>query len=362
MKVSNLLFTLSLSILSVSLMAQMESDSTGLLGDHFSLEGTLDVFKSSESLEDFESAINNQHKNINNLDLNEDGETDYIRVEDNHEGDVHAIVLQAVLSKDEVQDVAVIEIEKDGDESATLQIVGDESLYGTEHFVEPFDEVAESGGKGGPNADYRMTRIVVNVWFWPSVRFIYGPRYRVYRSPYYWGFYPRVWRPWRPLTWRSYHVNRVHYTHRYRVVNTHRVVRAHKVYTPRRKASKTVTVRSKTVTRVNRTSGKTTVKKTNTKTVAKRDANGNVKVGQKSKTTGVSKDASGNVKAGQKTTKTGVSKNANGTVKAGTTTKKRGAKKDAKGIVTKGKAKKTVKSKNGKTTKKKKTVKKKRKG
>lgn len=361
MKISNLLLSISLFFTCASLFAQTEADSTGLLGDHFSLEGALDVFKSAESLEDFESAINKQDKNINNLDLNEDGEIDYIRVEDNHDGDVHAIVLQAVLSKDEVQDIAVIEIEKNGDESATLQIVGDELLYGEEHFVEPFDEVAESNGKGGPNADYTMTRIVVNVWFWPSVRYVYGPRYRVYRSPYYWGYYPRVWRPWRPLTWRSYHVNRVHYTHRYRVVNTHRVVRAHKVYTPKRKSSKTVTVKSRTVTRVNRSNGNTTVKKTNTKTVAKRDANGNVKVRQKSKTTGVSKDANGNVKVGQKTNKKGVAKDANGNVKAGNSTKKRGVKKDAKGNVTKGKSTKSTKHKNGKTTKKK-TVKKKRKG
>lgn len=377
---NSIIITLSM-LSSIQLVSQSEVDSTGLLGDHFSLEGALEVFKTSENLEDFEAAINNKDNAINNLDLNEDGETDYIRVEDNHDGDVHAIVLQAVLGKDESQDVAVIEIEKDSDESATLQMVGDELLYGKDHYVEPFEEQAESDGRGGPNAEYMLTRIVVNVWFWPSVRYVYGPRYRVYRSPFYWGYYPSIWKPWRPLTWRTYHVNRFHYTHRYRVVNTHRVVRAHKVYTPRRTTAKTVTVRSKTVTRVNRTNSKTTVTKTNTRTVAKTNSNGNVKVGKKTTTTGVTKDANGNVKVGQKTntagatrdangnvkvgqkqTRTGVTKDADGNLKAGKQSRKRGGKQNANGNVTKGKSKSSTKRSNGKTTKKTKSVKRKKKG
>ncbi len=105
------------------------ADSTGLPGDHFSLEGALDLFKKAESPEDFEKLLNQEDANVNNLDLNEDGETDYIRVIDNMEDDVHAIVLQVSVSEEESQDVAVIEIEKTGDEEATLQIIGDEVLY-----------------------------------------------------------------------------------------------------------------------------------------------------------------------------------------------------------------------------------------
>lgn len=122
----------TLSFASVAALASSDTDSTGNPGDNFSLEGALSLFKDAEDLEAFEKALNTESSEVNNLDLNEDGEVDYIRTEDFTEGDVHAIVLQAVLGEDEMQDIAVIEIEKTGAEEAVLQIVGDEEIYGEE--------------------------------------------------------------------------------------------------------------------------------------------------------------------------------------------------------------------------------------
>jgi hypothetical protein len=101
---------------------------------------------------------------VNNLDLNEDGQIDYIRVIDNAEGDVHALVLQAVVSETESQDIAVIEIEKNGPQSAILQIIGDEDIFGESLIVEPFEEEGDNGGHGGAMDDY--VRVVVNVYGW----------------------------------------------------------------------------------------------------------------------------------------------------------------------------------------------------
>ncbi|MBL0110193.1 MAG: hypothetical protein IPP42_04700 [Saprospiraceae bacterium] len=56
--------------------------------------------------------LNQDDNHVNNLDLNDDGEVDYIRVIDNMDGDAHALVLQVVVSATENQDIAVIEIEK----------------------------------------------------------------------------------------------------------------------------------------------------------------------------------------------------------------------------------------------------------
>ena len=112
-------------------------DSTGLPGDHFSLEGALELFKNASSPEDFEKQLNTQSNNVNNLDLNGDNKIDYIRVIDNMQDDAHALVLQAALGKDDAQDIAVIEIEKTSDDSAVLQIVGDEALYADSNIVEP---------------------------------------------------------------------------------------------------------------------------------------------------------------------------------------------------------------------------------
>ena len=88
------LFTFIFCLAIISYSHAQDQDSLGLPGDHFSLQGALELFKSSKDLEEFEEKLNKEDNYVNNLDLNEDGEIDYIRVEDNMDGDVHAIVLQ----------------------------------------------------------------------------------------------------------------------------------------------------------------------------------------------------------------------------------------------------------------------------
>ena len=124
--------------------AQYDSDRTGYEGDFFSLEGALDLFKESSTLSEFERKINSEEYWVNNLDLNYDGRIDYVRVEHRQQGNFHAIVLQALVGRYEVQDVAVIEIEVIGRGEAVLQIVGDEDLYGEEVIVEPVEGYSDS--------------------------------------------------------------------------------------------------------------------------------------------------------------------------------------------------------------------------
>ena len=250
---------------------ETEADSTGLPGDQFSLESALDLFKKSETLEDFEKLLNEKDNDVNNLDLNEDGQVDYIRVIDNMDGDVHAIVLQALFSASESQDIAVIELEKTGPENAVLQITGDEDIYGAELITEPFEEeVEKKGGKGGPSLQRSPVVLVVNVWLWPSVRWVYRPGYVVYASPYRWGTYPRWWSPWRPFGWRAFHARAFRHRPHYHVVNTHRVVRAHAVYHPHRSHAKVVHTRTTTtVTKRGPMGGKHTTTKTTTNTKVK---------------------------------------------------------------------------------------------
>ncbi len=281
--------------------AQTEADSTGFDGDHFSLEGALELFKESKSLEDFEKKLNTEKNHVNNLDLNKDGDTDYIRVEDNMDGDVHAIVLQVPVSADESQDVAVIEIEKTGKEEAMLQIVGDEEVYGETKLVEPFQvEAQQSKDNRGPHAaTLTYTHVHVNVYFWAPIRVIYAPAYRPWRSPYRWHHYPRWWSPWRPVTWRAHH-RHVHVHHRhYHRVHTHRVVRAHRVYTPHRRSSTVVRKRTTTVRTVRATNGNKVVKRKTTTTTTKGK---NGKVVKQKKTTTAGKGKNGKVVKQKKTT------------------------------------------------------------
>ena len=115
-------------------------------GDHFSLEGALQLFKQSASPEEFERMLNASDAKVNNLDLNGDGSIDYIRVIDRNEGNVHAFILQAIVSETESQDVAVIELEKLTNGKAVLQITGDADIYGMETIIEPTEEVRINAG------------------------------------------------------------------------------------------------------------------------------------------------------------------------------------------------------------------------
>lgn len=256
---------------------QPGQDSTGLPGDNFSLQGALQMFKEAASPEEFEKAINTEGNHVNNLDLNGDGDADYVRVVDVMDKDVHAFVLQVPVSESESQDIAVIELEKTGESSAIVQIIGDEELYGEQVIVEPNGETEENDQKPGKGPAVSVpcaaAYVVVNVWHWPSVRYVYAPAYRPWVSPWRWRLYPAWWRPWRPVHWHVWHPWHRHYHRPFAVVHTHRVVHAHRVYTPVRRTSVTVHTRHAPAVghwKVNRTrttvtgprGNKTTVKKT----------------------------------------------------------------------------------------------------
>ncbi|MCX6317159.1 MAG: hypothetical protein NTW29_07700 [Bacteroidetes bacterium] len=238
---------------------QSGTDSTGLPGDHFSLQGALELFKNAASIEDFEKSLNTENNHVNNLDLDDNGETDYVKVVSKATNDAHAFILQVAVSDHETQDIAVIELEKNGKESAMIQIVGDEDIYGEEVIAEP-----DGGGNGafiiengnsnlsGPNPSpaYEAAPIIVNVWLWPSVRFVYSPAYRPWVSPWYWNHYPGWWKPWKPYRWHVWHPFHAGFHRSFAVVGTHRVIRAHAIYTPFR--SRSVVVYNRHGANVNR--------------------------------------------------------------------------------------------------------------
>lgn len=199
-------------------------------GDNFSLEGALELFKKSESPEKFEKMLNSQDSKVNNLDLNGDGYIDYVRVIDRNDGNVHTFTLQAVISDSEIQDVAVIALEKKANGKAVLQIIGDEDVYGMETIIEPTQEVRV-------NAGTTTASTVVNVWTWPSVQYVYSPYYTAWVSPWSWTVRPVWWYHWHPVVyyhyesyWRPY---RPYYAHCY----SPRIVYASRIYRPYRATS-----------------------------------------------------------------------------------------------------------------------------
>jgi uncharacterized membrane protein YgcG len=211
-------------------------------GDNFSLEGALELFKRSASPQEFEQLLNSPDSKVNNLDLNGDGKTDYIRVTDKSDGSIHDFILTDVISEAESQDVAVIELQKKADGTAVLQIVGDADIYGIETIIEPTQEVRVNAGTS-------TAQTTVNVWAWPAVQYVYGPAYNVWVSPWSWAYYPGWYRPWSPFAWSVWNPYWAPYRPYYALCYGHRIAYAPMIYRPYRHTS--VFVYNRNYTQIN---------------------------------------------------------------------------------------------------------------
>lgn len=242
-----------------------DQDSTGLPGDNFSLQGALTLFKQANTPEEFERLLNTEENKVNNLDLNGDGNIDYLRVINKKQNQVQLFIIQALVSNQESQDVAVIELEKTGENTAVIQIAGDEDIYGETTLAEPVEQAdslysAEDNSFNyntpsrihGPAADGNLARItpagiIVNVWFWPCVRRVYAPAYVVWTSPWSWINPPVWWRPWRPMPVYAYRPVCHHYRYGYAYAPVRRIPPARGMYYPVRTYSGMVYNRNRVV-------------------------------------------------------------------------------------------------------------------
>jgi hypothetical protein len=263
-------------------------DSLGLPGDNFNLYAVLNIFQQSKTLEEFETKLNSADTKVNNLDLNGDHKIDYVKVVDNMQGTTHEIVLKDEVNQNETQDVAVIEVQKDNNGKISIQIVGDEVLYGKNYIVEPQNQTSTSSA-GTPNPGYSSTNsqsttspdgkttivnnttnnyygndnnqppvnntpvyrdapyeavpaVVYPVATWSMWDFLFAPTYVVYASPYRWGYYPSYWNPWEPLYYHQYYsYNYTYYNDSYYSrAYTYSVPTANVYYAQRRSTSVTV--------------------------------------------------------------------------------------------------------------------------
>ena len=173
------------------------------ISENLDLKTLATLFGQAKDLEQFEQLLNNPDSAFSNLDLNGDGEVDYLRVIETADNNRHLVVIQAVLAKDIYQDVASIFVEKDEKNQITVQVVGDEYIYGENYIIEPV----------------YIYRPVIYDWFW-------GPSWVCWHSPYYWGYYPHWWHPyhcidpflyWDHCYWHHYH----HPICSYRTVHHH---------------------------------------------------------------------------------------------------------------------------------------------
>ena len=212
------------SLFFIPLFAQQPQ--LGLPGDNLDLYGVLNIFQNSPTLEDFERSLNSPDSKVNNLDLNGDGQIDYLRVIDNVNGPVHDIVLRDDINANESQDVAVIEVQRDANNQVHVQIVGDEALYGKNYIVEPQQNT--------PNPGYRGNVVVNRTYYapdsWAIIRFMFAPAYVIWNSPFHWGFFPHFWHPWHPVSYNVYYGYPRPYYNYYRRTNYFNSPMAHAYY------------------------------------------------------------------------------------------------------------------------------------
>src|SRR5215203_555907 len=133
-------FVAAFGLLSQPAFSQAAGDTTSLLGlpgDNLDLYAVLDLFQKAKTIEAFEKSLNEEKSKVNNLDLDLDKKVDFIKVVTKKDGEAYSFILQVDVSKTETQDVAIILLSKDKDKKVSLQMVGDEELYGKDYVIEP---------------------------------------------------------------------------------------------------------------------------------------------------------------------------------------------------------------------------------
>ncbi|WP_293895354.1 hypothetical protein [Flavobacterium sp.] len=180
------------------------------ISDNLDLRAVASIFGDSRDLTDFERRLNDPNSQISNLDLNGDNRVDYLRVIETVEGNVHLIVIQSVLGRDNYQDIATVEVERDRYNKVQVQVVGDVYMYGNNYIYEPVYAYAP----------------VIYTSFW-------GGNYHPYYSSWDWGYYPGFYVAWSPFPVYTYHNHigsYINYSHHYNYVDYRRCSVAYNNY------------------------------------------------------------------------------------------------------------------------------------
>ena len=174
---------------------QPASELQGTAADGLSLQGLTAMVKQVRSGEELERKLN-QRDSINNLDLNGDQQVDYLFVREY--GDPQSKIgysLTAEPVKGEIQEVADVTIEKNGD-TAEIQVIGNEQIYGPQAVYNDATSVERDPSKEGvEDSGMRMH----SSYFFPHALWV---------SPFFFGYFPSFYRPY-PVVNRSVYQNRV---------------------------------------------------------------------------------------------------------------------------------------------------------
>ncbi|MDQ8204203.1 hypothetical protein [Pelagicoccus sp. SDUM812003] len=146
------------------------------------LQAVGEMVKRASTGAEFERLLNDPAVAVNNLDLDEDGLVDYIKVTEYGEGDVKGFSLTVDLGENQTQEVATIEIEKTSDGQANIQTHGNPHLYGQSHYY---------------HSRTSLTDLLILGWLFSGNR-------PYYSSPWGYNNYPNDYRRWTPMGGYNY--------------------------------------------------------------------------------------------------------------------------------------------------------------
>lgn len=154
------------------------------------LQALAALFAQCNSVEEFETLLNNSTYPVSNLDLNGDGYIDYLRVLETIDGYNHVFLVQAVLGDNIFQDVATIVAQAPGQYNYYLEVIGAPYIYGPSYVVRP--------------RFYAKPPIFVHL----RMR-----NYHPWRSAWYWNHFPPHYHHPRPIYLNHYQAYVTTYMH-----------------------------------------------------------------------------------------------------------------------------------------------------
>ena len=151
------------------------------LGDNLNLQALGELVKNSNSAQEIESKLN-QPNSINNLDLDGDGKVDYIKVTEYNNSGVRGFSFTVDMPSGQSQEVASVELQQGQNNQATMNINGNQTLYGNNGYY---------------SSNYLLTDLLIwHYMFYP---------HSYYMSPYRYGYYPSYYHPYGACSYNSYY-------------------------------------------------------------------------------------------------------------------------------------------------------------
>ena len=179
---------------------QVVVNATESIGENLNLKAVGEIVKNSKTPQEIEQKLN-QENGVNNLDLDGDGKTDYLKVSEYGSGNQHGYSICAVL-KDGEPEVAKIEINSTNNNQVQMTVNGNQQYYGNNNCYQ---------------SNFTMTDFLL--W-----SYIMSPGRIYYASPYHYGYYGYGYMARPIVPYHSYYSRPTMTTYRTTTKTTYRTV------------------------------------------------------------------------------------------------------------------------------------------